>query len=113
MQFTPAGASAAHQKLGAGPPGPPVEAASASGAPERARVAQSAKLMASGHRVRVCALQRRDGNRAVQLESGLNQRQRYITGTSAHQCWPRLRRNALIGRLDDVFCSTSPQQPQI
>ena len=39
MQFTPAGASAAHQKLGAGPPGPPVEAASASGAPERARVA--------------------------------------------------------------------------
>ena len=53
MQFTPAGASAAHQKLGAGPPGPPVEAASASGAPEHARVAQSAKLMASGHRVRV------------------------------------------------------------
>ena len=39
MQFTPAGASAAHQKLGAGPPGPPVEAASASGAPEHARVA--------------------------------------------------------------------------
>ena len=56
MQFTPAGASAAHQKLGAGPSGPSVKAASASGAPERARVAQSAKLMASGHRVRVCGL---------------------------------------------------------
>ena len=54
MQFTPAGASAAHKKLGAGPSGPSVKAASASGAPERARVAQSAKLMASGHRVRVC-----------------------------------------------------------
>ena len=50
MQFTPAGASAAHQKLGAGPSGPPVEGASASGAPEHARVAQSAKLMASGQR---------------------------------------------------------------
>ena len=56
MQFTPAGASAAHKKLGAGPSGPSVKAASASGAPERARVAQSAKLMASGHRVRVCGL---------------------------------------------------------
>ena len=54
MQFTPAGASAAHQKLGAGPSGPSVKAASASGAPQRARAAQSAKLMASGHRVRVC-----------------------------------------------------------
>ena len=53
MQFTPAGASAAHQKLGARPSGPSVKAASASGAPEHARVAQSAKLMASGHRVRV------------------------------------------------------------
>ena len=53
MQFTPAGASAAHQKLGARPSGPSVKTASASGAPERARVAQSAKLMASGHRVRV------------------------------------------------------------
>ena len=53
MQFTPAGASAAHQKLGAGPSGPSVKAASASGAPQRARAAQSAKLMASGHRVRV------------------------------------------------------------
>ena len=50
MQFTPAGASAAHQKLGAGPPGRPVEAASASGAPERARVALFAKKMASGQR---------------------------------------------------------------
>ena len=50
MQFTPAGASAAHKKLGAGPSGPSVKAASASGAPERARVAQSAKLMASGQR---------------------------------------------------------------
>ena len=55
MQFTPAGASAAHQKLGARPSGPSVKTASASGAPERARVAQSAKLMASGHRVRVCS----------------------------------------------------------
>jgi hypothetical protein len=50
MQFTPAGASAAHQKLGARPSGPSVKTASASGAPERARVAQSAKLMASGQR---------------------------------------------------------------
>ena len=57
MQFTPAGASAAHQKLGARPSGPSVKAASASGAPEHARVAQSAKLMASGHRVRVWAAQ--------------------------------------------------------
>ena len=57
MQFTPAGASAAHQKLGAGPSGPSVKAASASGAPQRARAAQSAKLMASGHRVRVCRTQ--------------------------------------------------------
>ena len=58
MQFTPAGASAAHQKLGAGPSGPSVKAASASGAPQRARAAQSAKLMASGHRVRVCSSSR-------------------------------------------------------
>ena len=50
MQFTPAGASAAHQKLGARPSGPSVKTASASEAPERARVAQSAKLMASGQR---------------------------------------------------------------
>ena len=56
MQFTPAGASAAHQKLGARPSGPSVKAASASGAPERARVALFAKKMASGHRVRVCYL---------------------------------------------------------
>ena len=53
MQFTPASASAAHKKLGAGPSGPSVKAASASGAPEPARVAQSAKLMTSGRRVRV------------------------------------------------------------
>ena len=48
MQFTPAGASAAHQKLGAGPPGRPVEAASAGGAPEHARVAQFAVPRPSG-----------------------------------------------------------------
>ena len=50
MQFTPAGASAAHQKLGARPSGPSVKAASASGAPEHARVALFAKKMASGQR---------------------------------------------------------------
>ena len=72
MQFTPAGASAAHQKLGAGPPGPPVEAASASGAPEHARVAQSAKLMASGHRVRVCLV--RLPTSAVAVPSGPDRR---------------------------------------
>ena len=50
MQFTPAGASAAHQKLGAGPPGRPVEAASAAGAPERVRAAQFAIPRPSGQR---------------------------------------------------------------
>ena len=50
MQFTPAGASAAHQKLGAGPPGQPVEAASAAGAPERVRAAQFAIPRPSGQR---------------------------------------------------------------
>ena len=50
MQFTPAGASAAHQKLGAGPPGRPVEAASAGGAPERVHVAQFAIPRPSGQR---------------------------------------------------------------
>ena len=50
MQFTPAGASAAHQKLGAGPPGRPVEAASAGGAPERVRAAQFAIPRSSGQR---------------------------------------------------------------
>ena len=50
MQFTPAGASAAHQKLGAGPPGRLVEAASAGGAPERVRAAQFAIPRSSGQR---------------------------------------------------------------
>ena len=54
MQFTPAGASAAHQKLGAGPPGRPVEAASAGGAPEHARVAQLPIPRPSGRASRVC-----------------------------------------------------------
>ena len=59
MQFTPAGASAAHQKLGAGPPGRPVEAASAGGAPEHARVAQLPIPRPSGRASRVPALQPR------------------------------------------------------
>ena len=50
MQFTPAGASAAHQKLGAGPPDRLVEAASAGGAPERVRAAQFAIPRSSGQR---------------------------------------------------------------
>ena len=53
MQFTPAGASAAHQKLGAGPPGRPVEAASAGGAPERVRAAQFPITRSSGQASRV------------------------------------------------------------
>ena len=57
MQFTPAGASAAHQKLGAGPPGRPVEAASAGGAPEHARVAQLPIPRPSGRASRVCMVQ--------------------------------------------------------
>ena len=54
MQFTPAGASAARQKLGAGPPGRPIEAASAGGAPERVRAAQFAITRSSGRASRVC-----------------------------------------------------------
>ena len=53
MQFTPAGASAAHQKLGAGPPDRLVEAASAGGAPERVRAAQFAIPRSSGQASRV------------------------------------------------------------
>ena len=54
MQFTPAGASAAHQKLGAGPPDRPVEATSAGGAPERvhvhpARVREALTARAQAH----------------------------------------------------------------
>ena len=51
MQFTPAGASAAHQKLGAGPPDRLVEAASAGGAPERVRAAQFPITRSSGQRL--------------------------------------------------------------
>ncbi len=40
MQFAPAFASAAQQKLAARPSDQPVEAASASGAPEHVRIAQ-------------------------------------------------------------------------
>ena len=54
MQFTPAGASAAHQKLGAGPPGRPIEAASAGGAPERVHVAKFPITRSSGRASRVC-----------------------------------------------------------
>ena len=43
MQFAPAFASAAQQKLGARPSGQPVEAASASGVPEHVGIAQDNK----------------------------------------------------------------------
>ena len=65
MQFTPAGASAAHQKLGAGPPGRPVEAASAGGAPERVRAAQFPITRSSGQASRVCLGRNEDGSRST------------------------------------------------
>ena len=39
----------------------------------------------------------------------LNRHHRYITGTLCHQCCPEFKRNAVLGGVDDDFCSTSHQ----